>query len=66
MQRELRQMQDVWYSMIHYNNDNNAYCLAVNAQNVEIRQHKYSINNYILIHKKPIFLFTFRDVHLHL
>ena len=25
--------------MIHYNNDNNAYCSAVNAQNVETREH---------------------------
>ena len=47
--------------MIHYNNDNNAYCSAVNAQNLQTREHKYSMNKYILIHKKPIFLFTFRD-----
>ena len=26
--------------MIHYNNHNNAYCLAVNDQNFETRQHK--------------------------
>ena len=46
--------------MIHYNNDNTAYYSAVNDQ-------KYnSINKYILIHKKPIVLFTFRDIHLHL
>ena len=25
--------------MIHYNNDNNAYCSAVNAQNCETREH---------------------------
>ena len=25
--------------MIHYNNDNNAYCSAVNAQNFKIREH---------------------------
>ena len=25
--------------MIHYNKDNNAYCSAVNAQNVETREH---------------------------
>ena len=40
--------------MILYNNDNNAYCSAVNTQNFETREHKYSINKYILIHKKPI------------
>ena len=51
--------------MIHYNNDSNAYCSAVNAQNFETREHN-SINKYILTHKKPIFLFTFRDIHLHL
>ena len=26
--------------MIHYNNDNNAYCSAVNAQKFETREHK--------------------------
>ena len=52
--------------MIYYNNDNNAYCSAINAQNFQTREHKYSMNKYILIHKKPIFLFTFRDNHLHL
>ena len=52
--------------MILYNNDNNAYCSAVNAQNFETREHKYSINKYILIHKKPIIIFTFRDIHQHL
>ena len=25
--------------MIHYDNDNNAYCSAVNAQNFETREH---------------------------
>ena len=25
--------------MIHYNNDNNAYCSAVDAQNFETREH---------------------------
>ena len=52
--------------MIHYNNDNHAYCSAVNAQNFQTREHKYSISKYILTYKKPIFLFTFRDNHLHL
>ena len=52
--------------MIHYNNNNNAYYSAVNAQNFETRENKYSINKYILIHKKPVFSFTFRDIHLHL
>ena len=52
--------------MIHYNNDNNGYCSAVNAQNFQTREHKYSMNKYILINKKPIFLFTFRNNHLHL
>ena len=52
--------------MIHYNNDNNAYCSAVNDQMFKTREPKYSINKYILTHKKPIFLFTFRDIHLHL
>ena len=52
--------------MIHCNNDNNAYCLAVNTKKFETRENKYSINKYILIHKKPIFLFTFRDIHVHL
>ena len=52
--------------MKHYNNDNNAYCSAVNTQNFETRENKHSINKYILIHKKPIFLFTFTDTHLHL
>ena len=51
--------------MIHYNNDNNAYCSAVNAQNFET-ENKYSKNKYIRIHKKPIFLFTLRDIQLHL
>ena len=46
--------------MIHYNTDNNAYCSAVNAQKFETREHKYSINKYILKHKKATFLFTFR------
>ena len=32
----------------------------------ETREHPYSINKYILIHKKPIILLTFRDIHLHL
>ena len=52
--------------MIHYNNDNNAYCSAVSAQNFETTEIKYSINKYIVRHKKSIFLFTFRDIHLHL
>ena len=52
--------------MIHCNSDNNAYCAAVNVQNVETREHKYNINKYILTHKKPMSLFTFRDIHLHL
>ena len=52
--------------MIHYNNDNNAYRWAVNVQNFETSENKYSINKYILIHKKPIFLFTFRDIYQHL
>ena len=52
--------------MIHYNNNSNAYCSAVNAQNVEIREHNTAKNKYILTHKKPIFLFTFRDIYLHL
>ena len=52
--------------MIHYNNDKNACRSAVNTKNFESREHKYSINKYILIHKKPIFLFTFRDIQLHL
>ena len=52
--------------MIDYNNDNNACCSAVNAKKFETREHKYSINKYILIHKKTMFLFTFRDIHLHL
>ena len=33
---------EVWCDedvMIHYNNDNNGYCSAVNAQNVETREH---------------------------
>ena len=25
--------------MIHYNNDNNAYCSAVNAKKIETREH---------------------------
>ena len=52
--------------MIHCKNDNNACCSAINSQNFEARENKYSINKYILIHKKPIFLLTFRDIHLHL
>ena len=52
--------------MIHYNNDNNAYCSAVNAQTFETRELKYITHKYILIHKKPIFLLTFRDIDLHL
>ena len=53
--------------MIHYNNDNNAYCLVVIAKNSETKEHNNaSINKYILTHKKPIFLFIFRDIHLHL
>ena len=43
--------------MIHYNNDHNAYyCLAVNAQNFQTREHKYSINKYVLIHKETYIL----------
>ena len=53
--------------MIHYDNDNTAYCSAVNAKKFETRKHNiYSINRYILIHKKPIFLITLRGIHLHL
>ena len=29
--------------MIHYNNGNNAYCSAVNAQNFETREHKATL-----------------------
>ena len=43
--------------MIHYNNYNIAYSSD---------KRSYSINKYILIRKKPIVLFTFRDIHLHL
>ena len=39
--------------MIHYNNDNSAYCSAVNAKKFETK----GINKYILIHKKPIEIF---------
>ena len=52
--------------MIHYNKDNNAHSAAVNAQTFETKEHKYSINKYILLLKKPIILFTFRDIHQHL
>ena len=54
--------------MMHYNNDNNAYCSAVNDQMFKTREPNtcISINKYILTHKKPMFLFTFRDIHLHL
>ena len=51
--------------MMHYNNDNNAYCSAVNDQMFKTRELNISINKYILTHKKPMFLFTFRDIHLH-
>ena len=51
--------------MIHYNNDNNAYCSAVNAQKRSDMGAICSIDKYILTHKIPIFLFTLRDIHLH-
>ena len=35
-------------------------------KNFEAREHLCSIDKYILTHKIPIFLFTFRDIHLHL
>ena len=52
--------------MIQYNNDSNAYCSTVNAQNVETREHNSVEISSSLHTKKTIFLFTFRNIHLHL
>ena len=38
----------VWISIKMFN-----HCSAINAQNFQTREHKYSMNNYILKHKKP-------------
>ena len=35
-------------------------------KNFETGEQECSIDKYILTHKIPIFLFTFRDIHLHL
>ena len=42
--------------MINYKNYNNAYCSAVNAQNFETREQKYSINKYILFSQETYIL----------
>ena len=52
--------------MIHYNNDNNAYCSAVNAPNFETREHDTVKISTFLYTRNLYFLFTFRDIHLHL
>ena len=35
----VRQVQETIIIMIHYNNDNNAYCSTVNDQTFETREH---------------------------
>ena len=52
--------------MTHYNNNNNAYCSAVNDQIFKTRDHNIVKISTFFTHKKPMFLFTFRDIHLHL
>ena len=45
--------------MMHYNNDNNAYCSAVNAQTFETRENNTVKISTFLHTRNLLFLFTF-------
>ena len=43
--------------MIHYNNDNNAYCSAVNAKNFETREHN-TVSTSTFLHRRSLYTYS--------
>ena len=47
--------------MIHYNNDNNAYCSAVNAQNFETTEHN-TVQIGIFLHTRNLYSYLHLEI----
>ena len=47
--------------MIHYTNDNNAYCSAVNAQNFEAREHNI-VQISTFLHTRNLYSYSYLEI----